>query len=66
MTAQPLAYRPETAAAQLGVGRTTIYELLKTGELESIKVGRSRVIPADALVQYLERKRAEADVRDSA
>lgn len=54
---EPLAFRPETAAETIGVGRTTMYELLRTGEIESIKIGRSRVIPADALRDYLTRKR---------
>lgn len=58
--AEPLAYRPETAAQAIGVGRTTMYDLLRSGEIESVKVGRSRVIPADALAAFLKRKRAEA------
>lgn len=65
MTTQPLAYRPEAAAAQLGVGRTTMYDLLRTGAIESVKVGRSRVIPADALVKYLDRLRAGAEATNT-
>ncbi len=32
-----------------GVGRTTIYALLSSGRLRSVKVGRRRLIPSSAL-----------------
>lgn len=40
----PLAVRPEMAARMIGVSRSTIYELLDEGLLESIKIGRARLI----------------------
>jgi excisionase family DNA binding protein len=61
----PLLYKPEGAAAELGVGRTTVYELLASGELESIRIGRARRIPADALRAYVERLRAAQSRPDS-
>ncbi len=48
---------PERAADQLDIGRTTVYGLIATGELDSVKIGRSRRIPAEALVAYVERLR---------
>lgn len=54
-----LLYRPEEAAALLGVGRSRIYQLLAEGAIGSIQIGRSRRVPADALTAYvnqLERK----------
>lgn len=48
---------PERAADQLDVGRTTVYGLMASGELDSVKIGRSRRIPAEALVAYVERLR---------
>jgi excisionase family DNA binding protein len=54
-TDAPLLYTPEGAAAKLATGRTTIYALLQSGELRSIKIGRSRRIPADALEEYVGR-----------
>ena len=39
----------------LGVGRTTVYALIASGELESVKVGRRRLIPASSPAAYLER-----------
>lgn len=47
----------EAAAAQLSIGRTTMYALIKAGAVESVLVGRLRRVPADALARYLERLR---------
>lgn len=51
---------PEDAAKIIGVGRTTLYELLRTGAIESVRIGRARRIPADALDDYVSRLRADA------
>ena len=48
-TDAPLLYTPEGAAAKIATGRTTIYALMASGELRSVKIGRSRRIPAEAL-----------------
>lgn len=48
-----LMYRPEEAAEALAIGRTRVYAALAAGELRSVRVGRSRRIPADALREYL-------------
>ena len=45
---------------RLGVGRTTVYGLIAEGELESVKVGRRRLIPASSPAAYLERLAAAA------
>ena len=42
------------AAYQLSLGRSRIYSLLMSGELESVKIGRSRRITRKALDQFLE------------
>ncbi len=55
-----LLHTPEEAANRLGIGRTTIYELLASKQLESVVIGRSRRIPAAALVAYVEGLRAGA------
>jgi excisionase family DNA binding protein len=48
-----LLFSPEQAAAVLATGRTTMYALLKNGDLRSVKIGRSRRIPAAALKEYV-------------
>ncbi|MEV6649958.1 helix-turn-helix domain-containing protein [Streptomyces sp. NPDC051219] len=48
----------EEAARRLGIGRTTCFGLIASGELESVKVGSLRRIPADALAAYIAHLRA--------
>lgn len=58
--AAPGLLKPEEAAAELRIGRTRVYGLISTGELGSVKIGRSRRIPRAALAEYIDRLRAEA------
>ena len=48
----------EEAADRLGIGRTLMYALVKDGDIESVRIGRLRRIPADALPAYLDQLRA--------
>ncbi|MFF0136807.1 excisionase family DNA-binding protein [Streptomyces sp. NPDC005227] len=48
----------EEAARRLRIGRTTCYQLIRSGELESIPIGSLRRVPADAPAQYVARCRA--------
>lgn len=57
---EKVGYSIEEAAQSLGVGRTTVYELMNSGDLESVKVGRRRIIPADAVGAFLAARRAVA------
>jgi excisionase family DNA binding protein len=50
-----LLLTPEVAADRLSVSRAKTYQLIKSGELKSVKIGRSRRVPAAALVEYVER-----------
>jgi excisionase family DNA binding protein len=50
----------EAAAALLSLGRTTVYELLASGELASVKIGRSRRISYDALRLFVDRLRCDS------
>ncbi len=47
----------EEAARRLQIGRTTCFALIRTGELESVPVGRLRRVPADAIPEYVARLR---------
>jgi len=44
----------ESAMDRLGVGRSTVYELLASGQLRSVKVGRRRLVPESAIVAFIE------------
>ena len=44
----------EEAADRLGVGRTVMYALVSSGAVESVRIGRLRRVPADALVAFLD------------
>jgi excisionase family DNA binding protein len=43
----------EEAAEILNVGRSTVFELMRTGRLRSVKIGRSRRISYDALREFV-------------
>jgi excisionase family DNA binding protein len=49
----PVLLRPEEVARSLAIGRTAVFELIRTGELRSVKIGKSRRIPAEAVVEYI-------------
>lgn len=51
----PLLLRPEEAADALGIARTRVYQLIRVGELRSVKIGKLRRIPVAALQAYVER-----------
>jgi len=43
----------EEAAKRLRLGRTFVYRLISSGELESVTVGRLRRVPAECLTEYV-------------
>lgn len=60
---RPLLLSPEEAARLLSIGRTQVFALLSTGDLESVRVGRLRRIPFDACVAFVEQlRRASSSV----
>lgn len=44
----------------LGLSRWQVYNLIRSGELESVKVGRSRRVPVAALDEFVAQLREEA------
>ena len=50
----PLALTVLEAGQVLRVGRSVTYELVRSGQLRSVRIGRSIRIPRDALVEYLQ------------
>lgn len=51
---EPLLVRVEEAARLLSLGRSTIYELMDSGELPSVRCGAARRIPVAALRKWVE------------
>lgn len=49
----PVVYRVDEAAVALRLSRSAIYELIRSGRLRSVKEGRRRLIPVEALEEYL-------------
>jgi excisionase family DNA binding protein len=47
--------RVEEAADRLAISRTLMFAYLKSGAIESVKVGRLRRVPADALTAFVAR-----------
>jgi excisionase family DNA binding protein len=54
----PIAVRIPIAVAMLGIGRSKLYQFIKSGEIEVVKIGRSTLIPVDSLHEFLARQRA--------
>ena len=49
----PLALRVEDVMPILGIGRNTAYDLVRCGQIRSVKVGRQIRVPRDAVVEFL-------------
>jgi excisionase family DNA binding protein len=55
----PVLLTVSEAGRALAVGRTTVYELIRNGELEVIRIGRSTRIPVDAIRAFVDRQRRQ-------
>ena len=49
----PMTLRVEELMPILGIGRNTAYELIRSGQIRSIRIGRRIRIPRDALLEFL-------------
>jgi len=50
------------ASAQLRVSRWTLYQLIRSRQLDTIKIGKRRLIPASAILALIERLRGEENL----
>lgn len=51
--AEPISVRIPDAARLTGLSRSRLYELMKSGEIEFVKVGGSTLIPYDGLRAFI-------------
>ena len=49
----PLVLQVEDLMTLLGIGRNTAYELVRSGQIRSVRIGRQIKIPKDALLEFL-------------
>jgi excisionase family DNA binding protein len=49
----PMLYRVEEAADALRLSRSAVYELIRSGQLRTVKSGRRRLVPVAALADYI-------------
>lgn len=49
----PVTLRVEDLMPILGIGRNTVYELIRSGQIRSVRIGRQIRIPRDALLEFL-------------
>jgi len=51
-----LTVSPEDAARRAGISRSSLYNLIGSGEIVSFKCGRRRLVPVSALRAWIERQ----------
>lgn len=49
----PEVLTPEMLTAILKIGRNSVYSLLRSGEIRSVRIGKQYRIPKEALIEYL-------------
>lgn len=58
--------RPAEAADAIGISRSKIYELIASGSIPSVSVGKSRRVPVGALREWIDRQLAGQGPREAA
>lgn len=49
----PMTLRVEDLMPLLGIGRNTAYELIRSGQIRSVRIGRQIRIPRESLLEFL-------------
>jgi excisionase family DNA binding protein len=60
MASDKRLYRIADAVVVLSLSRSVIYEQIRSGRLRSVTQGRSRLIPASAIAEYVKLLESEA------
>ena len=61
-TAYKLLVSVEEAAQMLSIGRSLVYKLVLSQQVQSVKIGRTRRIPVFALEAFIARQSGQAGV----
>jgi len=62
-TAEPILIRPSQAALLLSVSRSTVYELIASGQLPSVKVGDRMIRVPVAAIRRMAESATNEDAR---
>ena len=54
---EPIAVRIAEAMRLTGIGRSKLYELIASGDIETVKIGRCTLIPTTSLHDLIDRAR---------
>ena len=49
----PMTLQVEDLMPILGIGRNTAYELIRSGQIRSVRIGRQIRVPREALLEFL-------------
>ena len=49
----PMTLRVEDLMPILGIGRNTAYQLIRSGQIRSVRIGRQIRMPREALLEFL-------------
>ena len=49
----PMTLQVEDLMPILGIGRNTAYQLIRSGQIRSVRIGRQIRIPREALLEFL-------------
>ena len=66
LPANSLVLTVTEAANALRIGRTNLYKLIRTGEIETVTIGDRRLIPHECLTEYVNRLRRVQSTRSAA
>jgi excisionase family DNA binding protein len=51
--AKPRLFSIKQAVYELGISRTAVYELITADKIKTVKIGRRRLIPSDAIEDFI-------------
>jgi excisionase family DNA binding protein len=54
LSIEPISVRVATAVRLTGIPRSTLYELIRDGQIETVKIGRSTFIPYRCLKRLVD------------